>query len=141
LDSNNCYDVFKDYDLVLDGSDNFQTRNITNVACLKLEKPLVAAAISQWEGQITVYYPSAGFPCFKCIFPMESEQTAIVSCINAGVVGSLVGTVGSMMATEAIKIITHSGKPLLGEMLIYDSLWGEVRKIKIARRSDCEVCS
>lgn len=141
LSSSNCNNILKDYDLILDGTDNFKTRHISNLACSELKIPLVSAAISQWEGQVTVYYPSEGYPCFNCIFPIEAVETRETSCLQFGVVGPLVGSIGSIMATETIKIITGSGQPLYGEMLIFDSLWNEIKRIKIFRRANCEVCS
>jgi len=129
-----------EFDLILDGSDNFSTRYLVNETCVALAKPLVAAAISQWEGQISLFHPAANAPCFACVFPEAPADGLAPSCAEAGVVGALPGVMGAMMAVEAIKFITGAGQPLYGEMLIYDALYGENRKLQIKRRADCAVC-
>lgn len=133
-------EVFANYDLVLDGTDNFDTRSLVNAACVATQTPLVSGAISQWEGQLSVFDPSRDAPCYSCIFPKEAAAGSAPSCAEAGVVGALPGVVGAMMATEAIKIITRAGQPLYGQMLIYDALYGESRRVAIARNPDCAVC-
>jgi molybdopterin/thiamine biosynthesis adenylyltransferase len=104
-------------------------------------KPLISGALSQWEGQISVFDPASGTPCYQCIFPEAPADGLAPSCAEAGVIGPLPGVIGSMMAVEAIKLITGAGQALKGEMLIYDALWGETRKIGIKPRGDCPVCS
>ena len=133
-------ELIADYDLVLDGSDNFTTRYLVNEACVQRKVPLVAAALTQWEGQISVYDPARGTPCYACVFPSPPDPGLVPSCAEAGVLGPLPGVVGAMMAVEAIKLITAAGEPLTGRLLIYDALYAESRIMQVARRNDCEVC-
>jgi molybdopterin/thiamine biosynthesis adenylyltransferase len=133
-------DLFRDYDLILDGSDNFDTRYLANRAAVAAEKPLISAAITQWEGQIGLYHPAAGGPCYECVFPERPAEGLAPSCAEAGVIAPLPGVVGSMMALEAVKIITGAGQVIPGEILIYDALWGETRKVRAKRRPDCACC-
>jgi len=133
-------DLFAEYDLVLDGTDNFETRYLANRVAAALGKPLISGALSQWEGQISVFDPASGVPCYQCVFPKAPADGLAPSCAEAGVIGPLPGVIGSMMAVEAIKILTGAGQALRGEMLIYDALWGETRKITLKRRVDCPVC-
>ena len=132
--------ILDGHDIVLDGSDNFETRYIVNRACITKRTALISGAISQWEGQVTVVIPSEGSPCLECLFPVEPKPDSAPSCAEAGVMSALPGVVGSMMAAEAIKITTSAGRPLFGQMLIYDALWGETRTIKYDRRTDCQAC-
>ncbi|WP_170385950.1 HesA/MoeB/ThiF family protein [Ruegeria atlantica] len=133
-------DLFADFDLILDGTDNFDTRYLANRTAVALGKPLISGALSQWEGQLSVFDPANGAPCYQCIFPEAPAPGLAPSCAEAGVIGPLPGVVGSMMAVEAIKMITGAGQALRGEMLIYDALYGESRKITLSRRADCPVC-
>ncbi len=133
-------DLFADYDLVLDGTDNFATRQLVNATCAAAGIPLVAAALTQWEGQISVYDPARGAPCYACIFPNAPDPSLVPSCAEAGVIGPLPGVMGSMMAVEAIKLITGAGEPLRGRLMIYDALYADTRTITAKRRSDCTVC-
>jgi molybdopterin-synthase adenylyltransferase len=127
-------------DLVLDGSDNFATRYMVNAAAVRAGVPLVAAAMSQWEGQISIYHPAGGGPCLACVFPEAPAAGLAPSCAEAGIVGALPGVMGSMMALEAIKWIASAGRSLMGRLLIYDALDAEVRTLRIARREGCAVC-
>ena len=133
-------DLLAGYDVVLDGTDNPETRYLVNRAAVAAGKPLVSGAISQWEGQISVFDPGAGAPCYQCVFPEAPAAGLAPSCAEAGVVGPLPGVIGAMMALETIKLIAGAGHVLRGEMLIYDGLYGETRKISVARRADCPVC-
>ena len=133
-------DLLADYDIVLDGSDNFDTRYAVNAACVAAGKPLVAAALTQWEGQISVWDPTRGAPCYACVFPEAPDRSLVPSCAEAGVIGPLPGVMGAMMAVETIKLITGAGQPLRGRMLIFDALYAESRVIQLARRADCPVC-
>ena len=130
----------RDYDLVLDGTDNFETRYLVNAACVAAGVPLVSGALSQWEGQLSVFDPAKGAPCYRCIFAQAPAAHLAPSCAEAGVIGPLPGVIGSMMAVEAVKLITGAGTPARGQMLIYDALYGENRTIQISRRTDCATC-
>ncbi|MCB2128417.1 MAG: molybdopterin-synthase adenylyltransferase MoeB [Rhodobacteraceae bacterium] len=132
--------LFADYDLILDGSDNFDTRYLVNKAAVAAGKPLISGAISQWEGQISLYDPARGAPCYACIFPDRPADGLAPACAEAGVVGALPGVIGTMMALEAIKEITGAGEGLRGRMLIYDGLYGESRQIALKRSPSCAVC-
>lgn len=133
-------DLIADFDLVLDGTDNFNTRYLVNRVCVAQGKPLISGALSQWEGQVSVFDPKNDAPCYQCIFPDAPAAGLAPSCAEAGVIGPLPGVIGSMMAVEAIKVITGAGSVLRGEMMIYDALYGETRKIQLKRRPDCPVC-
>lgn len=132
--------LFAEFDLILDGTDNFDTRYLVNAAAVKQGVPLISGALSQWEGQISVFDPANGAPCYQCIFPKAPASGLAPSCAEAGVIGPLPGVIGTMMAVEAIKLITEAGAPLRGAMLIYDALWGETRKITLKTRSNCPIC-
>ena len=140
LDSANADELLRHHDLVLDGTDSFRVRQIVNRAAVSLGIPLVSGAISQWEGQITVFSVADGTPCYACVFPNAPAPGVAPSCAEAGVIGALPGIIGSMMASEAIKVITGAGEALMGHLLMYDALQGECRKIRLMRRHDCEVC-
>ncbi|MGR3436787.1 MAG: HesA/MoeB/ThiF family protein [Shimia sp.] len=133
-------DLIEDYDLVLDGCDDTATRYVVNAACVALGVPLVSGALSQWEGQVSVFDPARGTPCYACVFPDPPAPGLAPSCAEAGVLGPLPGVVGSMMAVEAVKVITGAGTPLYGRLAIYDALDAETRTISITRRDDCPVC-
>ncbi|MGB5558584.1 MAG: HesA/MoeB/ThiF family protein [Paracoccaceae bacterium] len=132
--------LFADYDLILDGTDNFDTRFLVNRTATALKKPLIIGALSQWEGQISTFDPANGTPCYRCIFPEAPAPGLAPSCAEAGVLGPLPGVVGAMMAVETIKEITGAGEGLRGRMLIYDALFGESRVILLKPRADCPVC-
>jgi molybdopterin/thiamine biosynthesis adenylyltransferase len=140
LDAAGAADLFAGYDLILDGTDNFDTRYLVNRGAVAAGKPLISGALAQWEGQLSVFDPASGAPCYQCIFPQAPEPGLAPSCSEAGVVGPLPGVVGTMMAVEAIKVITGAGQTLRGQMLIYDALYGESRKIALKPRPDCPVC-
>lgn len=140
LTQDNAKETIQDYDLVLDGCDNFQTRYLVNETCTRLKIPLISGAITQWEGQISLFDPANGTPCYACIFPKEPADGLAPSCAEAGVMGALAGIIGSMMAAEAIKHVTGAGETVKGQMLIHDALWGESRKVKLKPRPDCSVC-
>ena len=133
--------LFAEYDLVLDGTDNYKTRSLVNAACVATKTPLISGAISQWEGQVSLFDSANGTPCYACIFPEEPAVGLAPSCAEAGVMGALPGVIGSIMAAEAIKYITGAGQMLAGEMLIYDALYGESRKIGLQKSAECSVCS
>ncbi len=132
-------DLFADYDLILDGSDNLDTREAVNAACVALGKPLIAGAIAQWEGQVALYHPPAG-PCLACVFPDRPAPGMVPSCAEAGVVAPLPGVIGSLMAVEAVKHLTGAGTTLRGRLMLCDALDAEVRVIATARNPACKVC-
>lgn len=140
LDAESAALLFAEYDVILDGTDNFETRYLSNRVAVAAGKPLVSGALSQWEGQLSVFDPARGTPCYQCLFPEAPAPGLAPSCAEAGVLGPLPGVVGAMMAVETVKLIAGAGQPLLGEMLIYDALWGETRKIGLKRREGCPVC-
>lgn len=141
LDESIAAELIADYDLVLDGTDNFETRYLVNAACVAAGVPLISGALSQWEGQLSVFDPAHGAPCYQCIFPQAPAAHLAPSCAEAGVIGPLPGVVGAMMAVEAVKLITGAGTPLRGQMVIYDALYSETRTIRIAPRADCPTCA
>ena len=133
-------ELFQDYDLILDGTDDVATRYLVNETAVAAKLPLVSAAISQWEGQISLFDPSRGAPCYACVFPNPAADGLAPSCAEGGVLGPLPGIIGAMMAAEAVKLLAGAGTPLLGRMLIYDALYAESRVITVKRREDCRVC-
>ncbi|MDU9004996.1 HesA/MoeB/ThiF family protein [Sedimentitalea todarodis] len=133
-------DLIADYDLILDGTDNFETRYLANATAVAAGKPLVSGALAQWEGQLNVFDPTHSGPCYECIFPEAPAPGLAPSCAEAGVIGPLPGVIGAMMAVETIKIVTDAGAPLRGQMLIYDALYGETRTIRLKPRADCPIC-
>jgi adenylyltransferase/sulfurtransferase len=137
LKAANVRAVFKDYDLVLDGTDRLATRYLVNDACVILGLPLVSAAIHRFEGQVMTYVPGRG-PCYRCVFPQAPE--GVPNCAQAGVLGVLPGVLGTLQATEAIKLITGVGEPLVGRLLTYDALEMRFHEFTVARRPDCAVC-
>lgn len=140
LDATNANAVIETYDMVLDGTDNFATRYQLNKSCAETRRPLISAAIGRWEGQLSVFRPWLGGPCYACIFPEPPEPGLVPACAEAGVLGALPGVMGSMQAAEAVKLITGAGQLLDGRLLIYDALGGEVRTIRLSKRPDCEIC-
>lgn len=140
LDEEIAADLFAEYDLILDGTDNFETRYLANRTAVALGKPLISGALAQWEGQLSVFDPARGAPCYQCIFPQAPAPGLAPSCAEAGVIAPLPGVIGAMMALEAVKVIADIGAPLRGEMLIYDGLYGETRKFTLKPRADCPVC-
>lgn len=141
LDLMTALELFADYDVIVDGTDNFETRYLVNEAACALGKPLVSGALTQWEGQVSVFDPSSGAPCYACVFPHAPDPALAPPCSEAGVIGPLPGVIGTMMALETLKVLTGSGASLRNEMLIFDGLYGETRRISVKRRSDCRVCS
>ena len=140
LSSENVMRIIKDFDVIVNGCDNFPTRYLINDACVMAKKPLVDGSIFQFEGQATVFYPGRG-PCYRCVFPEPPPPGAAPSCAEAGVLGVLPGLVGCVQAVEAMKLILGAGRPLIGRMLHFDTLSGEVRMLKLRRDPDCLVCS
>ena len=142
LTAANAERLVADYDLVADGSDNFATRYLLNDTCFRLRKPLVAAAILRFDGQISTYkaFHGAGHPCLRCVFPEAPSEDAVPSCAQAGVLGALAGTLGAMQATEIVKEILGVGRSLSGRLLTYDALDGSWEEMAIAKRPNCPTC-
>ncbi len=138
LQAANVRAVFADYDVVIDGSDRLSTRYLVNDACVLYAKALVSAAIHRFEGQLMTYVPERG-PCYRCLFP-DGRDGVVASCAEAGVLGVLPGVLGTLQATEAIKLITGVGEPLLGRLLTYDALEMRFQEFRVSRRRDCAVC-
>jgi sulfur-carrier protein adenylyltransferase/sulfurtransferase len=139
LTSENALAVLSEYDLVIDGSDNFPTRYLVNDACVLLGKPLVYGAIYRFEGQASVFGAANG-PCYRCLFPKPPEPGEAPSCAEAGVLGVLPGIIGCIQANEALKLLLQIGEPLVGRLLLFDALAMRFRDLTIRKRSDCPVC-
>ncbi len=139
LRADNVLPLFQQYDIVLDGTDRFGTRYLTNDACVILRKPLVSAAIHRFEGQAMTYVPDRG-PCYRCLFPSPPADGLVPNCAEAGVLGVLPGVMGTIQATEAIKLIVGAGEPLIGRLLTYDALAMRFDEFRFKRRADCAVC-
>lgn len=133
-------ELFAEYDLVIDGTDNFDARYLSNATAALQGKPLISGALSQWEGQVSLFDPARGGPCYECVFPERPAPGLAPSCAEAGVLAPLPGVVGAMMAVEAVKAITGAGAPLRGRMMIYDALYAETRIIALRPREGCPVC-
>jgi adenylyltransferase/sulfurtransferase len=138
LTAGNVERIFGDYDLVIDGTDRLATRYLINDSCVLLGKPLVSAAIHRFEGQAMTYLPGKS-PCYRCLYP-ESPEDLVPNCATAGVLGVLPGVMGSLQATEAIKILLDIGETLAGRLLVYDALSLRFDEFRFARRADCAVC-
>lgn len=140
LTSDNALEIFEPYDVIIDGTDNFPTRYLVNDACAKLGKPNVYGSIFRFEGQLSVFYAQEG-PCYRCMFPEPPPPGLVPSCAEGGVLGILPGTIGTMQATEAIKLILGIGEPMIGRMMLYDALEMSFTTIKVHKNPDCPVCS
>ena len=140
LSSENAFETFEPYDIVVDGSDNFPVRYLTNDACQMLGKPLVYGSIFQFEGQATVFLPGRETPCYRCLFPQPPPPGTVPSCAEGGVFGVLPGIIGCIQATEAIKLVTGVGEPLVGRLLLFDALDMDFQTVKLRWDPDCPVC-
>jgi len=138
LTSANAFEIIKDYDVVVNGSDNFPTRYLVNDACVLLGKPLVDASILKWEGQATTFLPGHG--CYRCLFPTPPPPGAVPSCAEGGILGALCGFVGARQALEVLKIVLGVGETLANKLLIFDALEGETRVVRWNRNPACPVC-
>ena len=136
LTAENALARIEDFDLVLDGTDDFETRFLVNAACVAAGRSLVSGALGRWSGQVAVF---AGRPCYRCLVPQMPPDAE--TCARVGVVGALAGVVGSMAALEAIKVLTGAGQPLTGRLLLYDGLAGTARTVRIAPDPACPVCA
>ncbi len=139
LTSDNALELFRDYDIIVDGTDNFPTRFLVNDACVLLGKPNVYGSIFRFEGQATVFgYPDG--PCYRCLYPEPPPPGLVPSCAEGGVLGVLPGIVGSIQAMETIKLILGTGEPLVGRLLLFDALAMRFRELKLKKNPDCPLC-
>ncbi len=141
INKNNVMEILKDYDVILDGTDNFPTRFLINDACYFLKKPLVSAAMLRFEGQISVFdFRREDSPCYRCLYPEPPPPGLVPSCQEAGILGSIGGIMGCIQATEAIKLILGIGEVLVGKLLIMDALSMDFRKVKLKKDPNCPLC-
>jgi sulfur-carrier protein adenylyltransferase/sulfurtransferase len=139
LTSKNALELFRDFDVVLDGTDNFATRYLVNDACVLTGKPNAYGSIFRFEGQASVFASKSG-PCYRCLYPEPPPPGLVPSCAEGGVLGVLLGVIGTIQATEAIKLILGVGQPLIGRLLLYDALGMRFRELKLRRDPACPVC-
>lgn len=139
LTSANALEIFAPYDIVIDGTDNFPTRYLTNDACVLLGKPNVYGSIFRFEGQASVFHAAEG-PCYRCLFPEPPPPGLVPSCAEGGVLGVLPGTIGAIQATEAIKLVLGVGEPLIGRLLLYDATTMTFDEVRLRKNPDCPIC-
>jgi sulfur-carrier protein adenylyltransferase/sulfurtransferase len=139
LDRDNVMDLFAQYDLIVDGTDNFATRYMVNDAAVLLHKPYVWGSIYRFDGQASVFWEEHG-PCYRCLYPEPPPPGMVPSCAEGGVLGVLCASIGSIQVTEAIKLLTGIGEPLVGKLMVYDALEMEYRKIKVRKDPNCALC-
>ena len=140
LDNSNVMELFAQYDIIVDGTDNFATRYLVNDACVLLRKPYVWGSIYRFDGQASVFWAEYG-PCYRCLYPEPPPPGMVPSCAEGGVLGVLCATIGSIQTTEAIKVLTGVGEPLIGSLMVYDALEMSFRKIKVRKDPACPICS
>jgi len=140
ITKNNIRDIIKEYDVIIDGSDNFPTRYLVNDACYFEKKTLVSGAILQFEGQVSVFKPHSGGPCYRCLYPEIPPAGMIPSCQEAGIIGSVAGIIGSIQSLETIKEILNIGRRLESRLLVIDSLNMQVSELKTKQDPDCPLC-
>jgi len=139
LDATNIIDIIKDYDVIVDGADNFPTRYLLNDASVRLRKPVVSASILAFDGQISTFLPFEG-PCYRCLYPTPPPAELAPSCGAAGVLGVMAGVLGLLQANEVIKLVAGIGEPLIGRLLLYDSLGTRFTELKVRRDPECPIC-
>jgi molybdopterin/thiamine biosynthesis adenylyltransferase/rhodanese-related sulfurtransferase len=139
LSSENALEIFEDYDVIVDGTDNFPTRYLVNDACVLSGKPNVYGSIFRFEGQASVFYAEEG-PCYRCLYPEPPPPGLVPSCAEGGVLGILPGAIGTIQATETVKLILGIGEPLIGRLLLYDALGMSFREMKLRKDPNCPVC-
>jgi adenylyltransferase/sulfurtransferase len=140
LDNSNVMEIFSQYDIIVDGTDNFATRYLVNDACVLLKKPYVWGSIYRFDGQASVFWAEYG-PCYRCLYPEPPPPGMVPSCAEGGVLGVLCATIGSIQTTEAIKVLTGIGESLIGSLMVYDALDMTFRKIKVRKDPNCPLCS
>jgi adenylyltransferase/sulfurtransferase len=139
LTSENALEIFADYDVIVDGTDNFPTRYLVNDACVLLGKPNVYGSIFRFEGQASVFWAEEG-PCYRCLYPEPPPPGLVPSCAEGGVLGILPGAIGVVQATEAVKLILGIGEPLVGRLMLYDALGMSFREMKLRKDPGCPIC-
>jgi adenylyltransferase/sulfurtransferase len=139
LDRDNALEIFSQYDLIVDGTDNFATRYLVNDACVLLGKPYVWGSIYRFDGQASVFWAEYG-PCYRCLYPEPPPPGMVPSCAEGGVLGVLCASIGSVQVTEAIKLITGIGEPLAGRLMIYDALEMSYRTVRVRKDPECPIC-
>jgi molybdopterin/thiamine biosynthesis adenylyltransferase/rhodanese-related sulfurtransferase len=139
LDASNILEIMSDYDIVVDGADNFPTRYLLNDASVRLRKPVVSASILGFDGQISTFMPFEG-PCYRCLYPTPPPAELAPSCSANGVLGVMAGTMGTLQANEVIKLVLGAGQPLIGRLLLYDALGTTFTELKVRRDPDCPIC-
>jgi len=140
ITSENALDLIRPYDIVVDGTDNFPTRYLTNDACVLLKKPNVYGSIFRFEGQASVFAPHLGGPCYRCLYPEPPPPGMVPSCAEGGVLGVLPGIIGCIQATEVLKLAIGKGNPLVGRLLLFNALDMKFRELKLRRDPECPVC-
>jgi adenylyltransferase/sulfurtransferase len=139
LSSENTLELFSQYDVILDGTDNFATRYLINDACVLLGKPNVSASVFRFEGQVSIFGAPNG-PCYRCLYPEAPPAGLVPSCGEGGVLGILPGVIGTLQATEAIKVVAEIGEPLIGRLLLFDALEMRFRELKVRKDPGCAIC-
>ena len=139
IDSSNIISIIKDYDYVVDGSDNFPTRYLVNDACVMENKTLIHGSIYRFEGQVTVFKPNSG-PCYRCLYPEPPPPEMSPNCQEGGVLGVLAGIIGNLQVVEVLKLILGIGEPLVGKLLTYDALKTEFRNLNLRKDASCPLC-
>ena len=132
-------ELLSDYDVIVDGADNFPTRYLLNDASVRLKKPVVSASILSFDGQISTFVPYEG-PCYRCLYPTPPPAELAPSCGAAGVLGVLPGIMGLLQALEVVKLVTGAGRPLIGRLLLFEALGTEFTELKVRRDPDCPIC-
>src|SRR5204862_1735078 len=140
LTSENALDIIRQYDVVVDGTDNFPTRYLTNDACVLLKKPNVYGSIFRFEGQASVFAPHLGGPCYRCLYPEPPPPGMVPSCAEGGVLGVLPGIIGTIQATEILKLALGKGSSLVGRLLLFNALDMKFRELKLRRDPECPLC-
>ena len=138
ITSENAFEIISQYDIVVNGADNFAARYLVNDACFLLKKPLVDGSILMFDGQATTYLPGKG--CYRCLYPAPPPPGMVPSCAEAGVLGAMCATIGSIQATEVLKLVLEVGEPLVNRLLLYDALALEFRMVKVRRDPECPLC-
>ena len=140
LTADNAADLVAGCAVAVDGSDNFETRYLLNDACLAAGVPLVAGALSRFEGQLTTIVPGDGRPCYRCLFPETPDPSLTPRCEEAGILGAVAGVIGTLQAVETLKLILGLGEPLAGRLMLYDALSASMQEVRYRRRPDCDSC-